>query len=1016
MTENSSQVYALQCYESALSFFRAGHFAKALQMIREYRRYVDYSSFRTIDKRDERPGRATVIIITRDRGKELVACLDSLKNQQGPPFEVIVVDNGGKKSLQDALVNETIVLVECPVPFTPSEGRNIGAFHARTDLLIFLDDDALAEPGFVRSALIAFEAYSFLGIRGRILPKAPQADHSLAGLYDLGKYPIPALLDIEGNMAVPKELYNAVGGMNPLLFGAEGLDLTARLLEAKPDGDVYYWPGMVIRHNYASGEALLAKRKRQALVNEYFGAMHPLVLKVKARYTELYRVCRKENQGAFYRTLPRKIKAVGRDMGLALKSEKTLPFHRMHTSFEKNLSKPLGAAGQREISQKEAKALLQRVHELEIELEETRKSLTFRLGYLIRDALSSPLRQGFLLPVRLGRLIREYLSRPAHSKFNAEEGGHITGSKIRNQLQYTRPGREEHALTLFLEFLPFRKTRNSSLRIACILSPWMQSCLDVEAELIPLRLDNWQEVLQNTPLDFLLVQSLLEKSGSWQEYCISPDGLSSSLEKLMTFCNNKKIPTVFWDTEDHVHFPFFSKIAPSFDRVFAADHKSIEEYRKLLGREVTPLGPAVQPALHNPLKPGKDSHEGFTILLDGWADILEYPAAFEFLKPLFKEGLHIIESRYRLRANKLDDLPVFRENIMGCVSYGRRLSALRYYRVLIMPDKSFSSGMARSWNALEAIACGCSVVMSGRKGKGIPEGLVIQADDDLSIQEKALQLLKDDITRLRMSHLARRNLYAAHTYGHRVKTICESLGIVHDWEEFPLVSVVMPTKRLELIGSCLEKFHSQKYPNKELIIVVNTGGVDLARFQRMITGFSDVRIFQVHQEKNIGTCLNFGVTQARGKYWFKMDDDDFYGTNYLLDMVHLARAADFDIMGKPPGFIYLEEEDRIYLRDKAVGSQYTIGSMNTSQLCGATLGGRRDLFTGFSESHRACVDTDFVEDAKAMGQTVMFGDIWNFIAFRATDKRRHTWRHDDEGITEKASPFCKGLCLEKIMI
>lgn len=1014
MIENASQVHALECYEAALSLFRSRHFARANQKIHEYRRNVDYTGFKCIDNRGEKPVRATVIVVTRDRGKDLFSCLDSLKRQKELSFEIIVVDNGSTRSIQDSFQSENILLVKCPIPFTPSEARNIAAFYARAELLIFLDDDALAEAEFVKSAVQAFEKHPFLGIRGRIMPKSSSADNSLAGLYDLGNYPLPALLDIEGNMAVPKSLYHTIEGMNPLLFGAEGLDLTARLLEACPDGDVYYWPGMVIKHDYVSGDKLLAKRQRQALVNDYLKVMHPHVLKIKEQYTRLYRMCRKEEKGLYFKKFPAKLKTVCKDMGLALKSEKFIFNQAMLPLLEKHTSKTADI-NFKTVSKNEIKLLLNRVYDLESELEIIRRSLTFRLGQLIRDAVSSPFRQGPLLPFRLVRLIKESHDRSYYGEFSNFQGAQEHGKSMRNRTHYSRPGREEHEFKIFDEFQSYRTDRKSNLRIASILSPWMNSCLQFEGNLIPLCLDGWQEVLHKERPDFLLVQSLLEESGSWEEYCASSDQNPSGLTKLMTFCKREGIPTVFWDTEDHLHFPLFTQTASLFDRVFAADPKSVEAYGKLFKREVVHLGPAVQPALHNPFKAEEDNHAGFTILLDGWGDILEDPAAFNFLKPLFKEGLHIVESRYRFMANKLDDMPGLREHIMGCITYGRHLSALRHYRVLIIPEKSLSSPMAKSWKTLEALSCGCCVITNGKHEYSIPEGLLIRADDDTDLQKKALAQLKDESSRLRHSHLARRILYSSHTYAHRIRTICQSLGIEHDWVEFPLASVVLPTKRPNRIRSCLEKFHSQNYPNKELVIVVNTDRADMSEVQRLVDEFPDVHVFQMHQEKNIGTCLNFGVAQTKGKYWFKMDDDDLYGPNYLLDMIHLAEAADFDILGKPPAFIYLEDKDKIFLRDKAIQSQYIIGSFNSLHLCGATLGGNRDRFPGFSESHRACVDTSFVEDSKAMDRILLFGDVWNFIAFRSADKKTHTWRHDDQGIIKNSIPFCKGLMLEKVM-
>ena len=622
-----------------------------------------------------------------------------------------------------------------------------------------------------------------------------------------------------------------------------------------------------------------------------------------------------------------------------------------------------------------------------------------------------------MLPIRLGRLVKEYLTRLSQRSPGKGQGIQAAGRMMRNRLQYTRPGREAHEFTFFDETSPRRSTRNSNLRIAGILSPRMQSFLEMEAEITPLRLEDWQATLKGTPPDFLLVQSCLEKSGSWVEYGHVANEPSDRLSTLLAYCKREGIPSVFWDTEDNIHFPLFSKLAPQFDRVFAADPKNLDAYTKAMNRDAVHLGPAIQPVLHNPFKPEAGRFDNFSILMDGWADILEYPTAFEFLKPLFKKGLHITDSRYRFMANKLDDLPAFRENIMGCVSYGRHLSALRHYRVLVMPEKTLASPMSRSWQALEAMACGCSVVMTGDGQEGrIPEGLVTQAKDDASLRDKALELIRDDLSREHESHLVRREIYAAHTYAHRMRTICASLGIPHDGEAFPRASVVLATKRPELISACLETFHKQTYPDKELIIIFNTDRADVGEVRRMLAGHTNVHVFQVHQEKNIGACLNFGIAQAKGKYWFKMDDDDYYGANYLQDWVHLAETADFQIMGKPPAFIYLEEKDKLFLRNKALWTQLTIGSMGAPHLCGATLGGRREYFQEFSENHRACVDTDFVEKGRTTDRALLVGDIWNFVAYRARDKQRHTWRNDDEGIMHHAIPFCDGLNLDKVMV
>jgi hypothetical protein len=419
--------------------------------------------------------------------------------------------------------------------------------------------------------------------------------------------------------------------------------------------------------------------------------------------------------------------------------------------------------------------------------------------------------------------------------------------------------------------------------------------------------------------------------------------------------------------------------------------------------------------MHNPLRPADSGQTGFTVLFDGWSDMLEYPRDFDFLLPLLDKGLHIVESRYGLVANKLDDLPRFRKNIMGCVSYRQLLSAFRQYKVLIMPEKTLSSQLSRTWRTLEATACGCTVVANPRELHPIAKDLVVLADTEKSFVPASKKLLSNETDRALNNLLARRKIFSAHTYAHRIRTICQNLNIEHDWQEFPLTTVVTPSKRPDLLPSFLKHFQRQTYPNKELILVVNTNDTDLAAIRKQAEKFSNVHVYQVHQEKNIGVCLNLGVSMGRGKYWFKMDDDDFYGQNYMSDMIHLAETADFDIMGKPPAFIYLQKDDTIYLRNQALQNQCRIGNAGISHLCGATFAGRKDRYPGFNENRRACVDTDFVEDSRGMGQTILSCDIWNFIAFRARNKDKHTWRHGDKTIIGSASLFCPGQNKDRIL-
>lgn len=107
------------------------------------------------------PPRASVIVPTRNRAKTLRACLASLTRQSLPAeaFEVIVVDNGSTDdtaavarafdgALQLRLLHEGEPGLHV--------GRNAGARAARSELLMFCDDDIEARPGWVAAVVRHF--------------------------------------------------------------------------------------------------------------------------------------------------------------------------------------------------------------------------------------------------------------------------------------------------------------------------------------------------------------------------------------------------------------------------------------------------------------------------------------------------------------------------------------------------------------------------------------------------------------------------------------------------------------------------------------------------------------------------------------------------------------------------------------------------------------------------------------------------------------------------------------------
>ncbi|HXG87705.1 MAG TPA: glycosyltransferase family 2 protein [Vicinamibacterales bacterium] len=94
----------------------------------------------------------SVVIVNYNGAHHLHTCLDALRAQQGPPFEIIVVDNAsgdGSLELLQSFADVRVVALDRNYGFTG--GNNRGAAVARGRLLVFLNNDTKVEAGWLQA-------------------------------------------------------------------------------------------------------------------------------------------------------------------------------------------------------------------------------------------------------------------------------------------------------------------------------------------------------------------------------------------------------------------------------------------------------------------------------------------------------------------------------------------------------------------------------------------------------------------------------------------------------------------------------------------------------------------------------------------------------------------------------------------------------------------------------------------------------------------------------------------------
>lgn len=219
----------------------------------------------------------TVAICTRDRPEDILRCLDSLRAQANPPpHEVLVVDNAPSDDQTRKLVLASghARYVREDLPGT-GFARNCALREASGEILVFLDDDTIAPPGWLRSVAAVFAHEPDVGIcSGPVVPaeietEAQELFERRGGFTQSFErqllrrdtpgqaqhWPLLAgALASNCNLAVRTTALRRLGGFDDALgagtlaAGGEDYDVVYRMLAA---GHVFaYEPSTLLRHRH----------------------------------------------------------------------------------------------------------------------------------------------------------------------------------------------------------------------------------------------------------------------------------------------------------------------------------------------------------------------------------------------------------------------------------------------------------------------------------------------------------------------------------------------------------------------------------------------------------------------------------------------------------------------------------------------------------------------------------------------------------------------------------------------
>jgi GT2 family glycosyltransferase len=218
----------------------------------------------------------TVAVCTHRRPDDLSRCLAALDRQDYPSLERLVVDNAPDDPRVRALVENEYPGVRYVAEPRPglSWARNRAILETRGDILAFTDDDAIADPGWVRALVQPFESAPDVALTaGLVVPieveteaqylferhgglgrgfeprwlRAPRAK-TVAGSCNV------SIFGVGANFAIRRSVLDEIGGFDPALgagtrsAAGEELELFFRVLKA--GYTLAYEPSALVRHRH----------------------------------------------------------------------------------------------------------------------------------------------------------------------------------------------------------------------------------------------------------------------------------------------------------------------------------------------------------------------------------------------------------------------------------------------------------------------------------------------------------------------------------------------------------------------------------------------------------------------------------------------------------------------------------------------------------------------------------------------------------------------------------------------
>ncbi|EAL1380096.1 FkbM family methyltransferase, partial [Campylobacter coli] len=423
------------------------------------------------------------------------------------------------------------------------------------------------------------------------------------------------------------------------------------------------------------------------------------------------------------------------------------------------------------------------------------------------------------------------------------------------------------------------------MKMVCIMDEFTYTSFAYECNLLQLSPENWRDEIIAFKPDLLFIESAWQGKDSLWKLKIS--GFSIELQELIKYCKKNSIATIFWNKEDPVHFDTFLPIARSVDFVFTTDIDCIPKYKFYAGHEdVYCLPFAAQTKMYNPIEEF-DRKDEFNFAGSYYLRYpqrqLDFDNLINAIKPY--KNISIYDRNFNNPHSHYTFPNCYKDMIIGNLPFNEIVKAYKGYKFGITINTVKQSQTMFARRAFELIACNTFVVSNfSRALRNFFGDLVISSDNVNELKDKLKLACEDEMYCKKIKLNALRKVMKEHTYTDRLKFIASVVYKKQFEYKYKFYLLVYVNSQEEYIKA-LDIFNFQKENKEACLLIYSDKELDFQNNDKYI------HISELEE-------LYEYVKNDKQAYFGMLDIRDFYGENYLLDLVLTLKYSKFNAFGK----------------------------------------------------------------------------------------------------------------------